>query len=286
MPAKQFNYISGILLIITAFLILFVESCVQEYENDKTAVLPKFKRSAPKFKLKNVRNASGLTYNPDSSTLFLVQDSPAKIIEINQQGKILRRIEIEGLKDIEGISYIGNNRFVIADENSASVYFISVKPDTKYIAKKDMAALKLDLPNKPKHGISGVTYNPQDKSLFIITEKKPKKIIQVFIGSEKLNIPWNLENSDIKDADGIFFDPNSQHIFLLSKTAGAVIEYSLHGKKLSQIQLKKGNINLNHTIKKPEGITMNTSGTKLYICGEKNDFYIFSLPKIKSQNKK
>jgi uncharacterized protein YjiK len=285
MPAEKFNYISGILLILTAVFILFAESCVQEYENDKTAVLPRYKRSAPRLKLKNVRNASGITYCNDTKTLFVVQDSPPKIIEITEKGKILRRIEIEGLKDIEGIAYLGNNRFVIADEHSGTVYFLSLKPDTKYITKKDMAPLNLNLKNSPEHGISGITYNSNDKSLFIVTEKEPKRIIQVFIGSEKQNIPWNLEKSETQDADGIFFDPHSEHLFIISKSAASVVEYSLQGKKLSQIYLKKGNNNLKHNIEKPEGITMNSSGRKLFICGEKNDFFTFSLTESDNRNK-
>jgi len=284
MPAKRYNFIlSGILLSILAIFVLLIESCVQEYKNDKNAVLPKFQK-VRKIRLANVRNASGITYCNDTNTIFLVQDSPAMIIEIDLNGKILRRIEIEGLKDIEGIAYLANKRFVITDEQMGTMYFISIKNDTKYIAKSDMAALNLKISNDPHHGISGITYNPGAKSLFVITEKEPKRIIEVFIGSEKQNIPWKLEKDNIKDADGIYYDSNSNHLFIVSKTSKVIIEYSLHGKKIAQMSLKKGNAKLKKGIKKAEGISMDKSGENLYICGEKNEFYIFSCKK-KIKNK-
>ncbi len=78
-----------------------------------------------------LRNASGLAFNNDTGSLFLVQDSPPWIHEVSKNGKILRTMEIENANDTESITYLGNNLFAILEESSSMVYICKIDSRTK-----------------------------------------------------------------------------------------------------------------------------------------------------------
>ena len=68
------------------------------------------------------RNLSGLTYNVQTRTLFTVINRLAQVAEVSTDGHLIRLIDIDGLKGPEGITYVGGNTYVIADEASHSLY--------------------------------------------------------------------------------------------------------------------------------------------------------------------
>ena len=284
MLKKRFNIIALLLPLALLTILIVFGSCVQDYKNDKSAIINNYIRNAPRIRLNNVRNASGLTFCDDTSTIFVVQDSPSKIIEIDYSGAIKRRITLDGMNDIEGITYLGNNRFAIVEEKTATIYFISIKENTQTISKKDAAPLHLKIPNNNREGLSGITYDSENKALFIITEKNPKSITKIFIGSEKQEIPWDLEKIDIEDASGIAYDNVTKHLFIISKTSKNILEFSQTGKLLAKLPLTKGYSNLKRTLKKPEGISIDSKRRRFFICGEKNEFYIFAKNPIKIQS--
>ena len=281
---NKFNIIAFLLPFALLAVLFIFDSCVQEYKNDKNAIIHKYTRNAPRMKLNNVRNASGLTFCNDTNTVFVVQDSPSKIIEINYSGQIIRKIKLNDMNDIEGITYLGNNRFAIVEESTSTIYFVSIKHDTKEISKQDTAPLHLKIPNNNHEGLSGITYDPENKALFVITEKNPKSITKIFIGSEKQETPWDLEKTDIKDASGIAYDSTTKHLFIVSKTSKNILELTSNGKVLAKLPLTKGYSNLKRTLKKPEGISIDSKNRRFFICGEKNEFYIFAKNPIQEKN--
>ncbi|KGF83927.1 membrane protein, partial [Salmonella enterica subsp. enterica serovar Weltevreden] len=52
---------------------------------------------------------SGLTWNPDSRTLFAVTDHPSSVVELDTEGNVLRVIPSDGDHDFEH-RYLGGNR--------------------------------------------------------------------------------------------------------------------------------------------------------------------------------
>ena len=57
---------------------------------------------------------SGLTWNPDSGTLFAVTDHPSSVVELDTDGNVLRVIPSDGDHDFEAIEYLGRNRYVLS----------------------------------------------------------------------------------------------------------------------------------------------------------------------------
>ena len=55
-------------------------------------------------------DASGLTYNADTHTLFAVVNSPALLFELSLAGEVLRQIPLQGFDDTEGLSYLGDGQ--------------------------------------------------------------------------------------------------------------------------------------------------------------------------------
>lgn len=49
---------------------------------------------------------SGLTWNPDSGTLFAVTDHPSSVVELDTDGNVLRVIPSDGDHDFEAIEYL------------------------------------------------------------------------------------------------------------------------------------------------------------------------------------
>jgi uncharacterized protein YjiK len=270
--------ISKIIIPIASLILMFIYGCPKTYTKDKNASIHTYERSEVRMRLGDVRNASGITFNPDSNTLFIVQDSPTIIHEINFSGNVLRSITLKNMDDVEGITHLGGDRFAIIEESSSIIYFLSIKKETTIIDKKDCATMKLDIEGN-NYGIEGITYDAHNKCLYVIKEKKPKKILRIYIGSEKVEVPFDLESINISDAAGIVIDPRSGHLLILSEESKCIIECTIEGKELARLSLYENQANLKRDFKKPEGITIDPKSGKIFTCGENNEFYIFSSKK-------
>ena len=263
-----------IYIILSAFTIGCFYGCGKNPIGNNSKIT-KYTRSAPRMRLANVRNASGITFNHDTNTLFLIEDSPSVIREINEKGKILRSIQMEKMDDTEGIAYLGNKRFALIEESTSKIYFCSIDKKTTNIKLKDMVTLAV--PSPPSNtGLEGITYDPEMKCLYVIKEKDPKKIFRVYLGTEKIEEPWDLENININDASDICFDTRTGHLLILSHESRSIVECTTKGKELARISLKKGQSNLKRNFEKPEGITIDPKTGKIFTCGEKDEFYIFA----------
>src|SRR5690606_10065105 len=64
--------------------------------------------------ISGVDDVSGLTYNLETNTLFTVLNKEPLLLELSLAGEILRKVRIEGVGDMEGITHISGNRYVIA----------------------------------------------------------------------------------------------------------------------------------------------------------------------------
>ena len=62
------------------------------------------------------QNASGLTYHAGRDSLFVVLDSPQRVVELSLDGSLKRKINLNKFEDTEGIVWLGENRFAVAEE--------------------------------------------------------------------------------------------------------------------------------------------------------------------------
>ena len=56
-------------------------------------------------------NLSGITFNENTNTLFVITNSPRDIYELDKNGEVLRKIDLKGFRDTEDITYIKVNYF-------------------------------------------------------------------------------------------------------------------------------------------------------------------------------
>ena len=70
-------------------------------------------------------NASGLAYHAERDSLFVVLDQPQRVVEINFDGSLKRKIDLNKFQDTEGIAWIKGDMFAIAEEGKTVAEFLS-----------------------------------------------------------------------------------------------------------------------------------------------------------------
>ena len=231
-------------------------------------------------------NASGITFNPDTGTLFVVVNSPEKLVETDRNGHVLRHIALAGFHDTEGVVYLGNQQFAIIEERRYAVVIVNIDSTTTRIERAHQRSLSLPgNDRKNNKGLEGLTADIASNRLFIVNEKKPRQLLQIdgFIETSlQLAVyePWQIEGSAINSRDfaGLHFNAERNSLLLLSDESKSVVEVDTQGNALGKLQLKRNTNGLQETIPQPEGITMDDRGS-LYIISEPNLFYRFDLPK-------
>src|SRR5262245_56937280 len=68
--------------------------------------------------------ASAVTYNWDTGTLFVVGDEAAALVEYSTAGVELSSMALTGFEDTESLTYTGSGSFVIGDERIQDVFRI------------------------------------------------------------------------------------------------------------------------------------------------------------------
>jgi uncharacterized protein YjiK len=235
-----------------------------------------------------VGEASGITYNWDNDSLFIVGDS-LQFSELTKTGEIYsyplpgsNGSGIEAFKDSEGIAYIGNGEYLLADERAMTVSLMvpeatwdmgGGKTRTAYSSKPGAPTYTFG-PESPNQGIEGVTWERSTGTVFAIKERREQGVFQADIdfangasGSHvSLFDPALLGVQSLSDisvlSNSTAFAGRSfaDNLLILSATSQVLLEVTRTGEIVSRLDLTG-------MATKIEGVTVDNDGV-IYLVGE------------------
>ncbi len=233
-----------------------------------------------------MENASGFTYNSERNTLFTVLNKESQIVEIDLKGKVIRKVQVTGVDDVEGITHIADNRYVIADESDNRLVLVTLDDDVTELTIKGSPVLKLGLNPDGNKNFEGVSWDDNNRRLLVVKERDPKYIMSVkgFFDAEvgkSLNIVISKIESfesafkwSLRDLSSVTYHSKTGHLLLLSDESRLIKEYDEAGNALSALALWKGFHGLRQHVPQAEGIAVGEDG-RIYIMSEPNLFYVF-----------
>jgi uncharacterized protein YjiK len=236
--------------------------------------------------LPGLSDASGLTFHAPTETLFSVLNNEPVIIQLNKQGELLRKIRVEGASDMEGITHVSNNQFLLAEERKNRLILIEIgEADT--IDVSDQPKLTLGFNNARNKRFEGISWDAKNQRILIVNEKRPKRLLEI---RGLLQSPGN-GNADIiirdlwqdkpgslqafRDLASLTYDEDTGHLLLLSEESKLIKEYNSRGEALSAMLLWKSFHGLKSTVPQAEGIAIGPD-REIYIISEPNLFYVFA----------
>ena len=235
-------------------LLALIAGCKYSETNSKpTKLHPLEKISA--FSTR-VPEPSGLVYYKKHKTLLTVSDQNSTVYEISLEGKIINSFQLSSI-DMEGIALTRNeDTLIIASEHSQSI-------DTYLFNGDKISSLTIPVATESKHSLEGVTID-KGNNLFVINEKKPCMLLKFSSGKEifRKKITWAEDLSDI------FFDTESNCLWVLSDESAKVMKLSLKGELIAEYSIPFNN---------GEGITIYNG--RIYIINDTNGkLYVFRKP--------
>ncbi|WP_185267686.1 SdiA-regulated domain-containing protein [Halopseudomonas xiamenensis] len=227
---------------------------------------------------------SALTYNSDSDTLFGLLNGEPLIVELSLDGQLLRRIWVEGVSDMEGLTHIGGNRYVIAEEHRHRLLQIEIAPDAVELDVSGAPSLTIDLGGDDNKSLEGLSWDEQHQRLLVVKERDPLQALVVTgfanqdSGASAISISLEPTLSPdrlfMRDLSSLTLDSQTRHLLLLSDQSHMVVEYGADGTPLSLLGLWRGMSGLRRTIPQAEGLAID-SQRRVYVVSEPNLFYRF-----------
>ncbi len=241
------------------------------------------------------QEASSVTYNWDTDTLFVVGDGGTSIVQVTKTGELIDSMSLapggssHGTEfyDTEGISYVGDGEFVLTEERYRQVnLFTYVAGATLQRADVKTAKLGTTIDNV---GIEGVTYDPSTGGYIFLKEKDPKAIFQTGIdfaagtatngspnanGSTDLFNPALVSTLDFSDVfalsnlPDLACDATYDDLLILSQESAKIVQVDRSGNVKHTMTIVA---DASDTISVPdmttEGLTMDRDGY-LYLVNE------------------
>ncbi len=234
------------------------------------------------------RNASGLTFNPETGTLFTVINRPPQVAELSTDGRLLRLIELDGVKDPEGITYVEGDTYVISDEDSHSLYWVRIDPGDQRLSVRGKPSLTLGIDVVDNASFEGVSWDSVQNRLFVVKEKLPLRVLvvtglDVFQRERGFNLAiseWKSSTAAslfMSDLSSLTLHEPTGHLLLLSDESAMVVDYSAEGEPVDILPLWRGFHGLKRKVPQPEGLAIGDNGA-VYVLSEPNLFYRFEPP--------
>lgn len=235
------------------------------------------------------QEASGVTYNQDTGTLFVVGDGGTSVVQVTKQGVLIDSMTLaqdpskaaccQGtyFYDPEGIAYIGNGKFVLVEERFRQVNEFTYVPNTT-LAGAGVRVVKLGT-TIGNVGIEGIAFDPSTNGYVAVKENGPMGAFQTSIdfaaGTASNGSPTTENSTNLFDPAKIGFTaindvfalsnivpPSAadySHLLILSASAGKVVKMDRSGNLL-------GTLTVGATAQN-EGMVMDNSGN-LYVVSE------------------
>lgn len=120
--------------------------------------------------------ASGITYNKDTGTLFIVGDEGSGIVEVTKQGVRVSEMALVGGADVEGISYLGSGQFIYVEERLRSLHRFTWTAGGS-ITESATPSVKLGS-TVGNIGIEGASFDPVSGGFIAVKETTPQQIFR------------------------------------------------------------------------------------------------------------
>ncbi len=227
-------------------------------------------------------NLSGLTWNPDTRTLFAIINNPAEIVELSTEGDCLRRIGLRGLADPEAIEYIGGGFYILSDERSQRLVQVFIDERTDAVDAGGVQRITLGTGEKSNRGLEGLAWDGAEQKLYAAKEKRPVHIFEVTGfphqpgGALNVEVTGNQDRDNrlfVTDISGLDFNSRYRHLLVLSDESRILLEIDTDGHPVSSLSLQSGH-GLTAPVPQPEGVALDGDGV-LYLVSEPNLFYVF-----------
>ena len=229
------------------------------------------------------QNASGLTYHAGRDSLFVVLDSPQRVVELNLDGSLKRKINLNKFDDTEGIVWLGENRFAVAEEARGNIVLVEFEPKDGGVSWKKATKLNTEIQVNATNGLEGIAYDPLAKRYFVAREKRSPAVFKIIPPKPESDaaptaILMSLAGRGLRDISGLHYDAKRKRLLILSHESACVVETNQYGIESSRLLLRGGKSGLNRTIFKAEGVTLDKRG-RLYVISEPNLLYVFEKTK-------
>ncbi|AZF34534.1 Outer membrane protein [Pseudomonas sp. R4-35-07] len=225
--------------------------------------------------------ASDLSYNPSTKTLFSVMGKNPFLVELSLQGDVLRKMPLNGWNNPEGLTVMENGLMAVVDEREHSLTIVKVDAGTTALNKADFPSYDLGPSKDQNKAFEAITWDPRNQQLVLGEERPPALFTWKSDGSQTLTGDKQKRAStelDVRNLSALAIDPRTGHLLVLSADSHLLLELDETGEQVSFMTLLGGFNGLKDTIPRAEGVTMDESGT-LYIVSEPNLFYRFEKQK-------
>jgi uncharacterized protein len=236
--------------------------------------------------------ASAVTYNRDTGTLFIVGDGGRAVVQVSTTGSLIDSMTLPAgtspqnneFYDTEGLAYVGGGRFVMTEERYRTVVQFSYAPNSTLTRS---ATQTVDLgTNVGNTGLEGIAYDPLTSGFVVVNQEAGtggslQRIFQTTVDFSALtasngssttvnaNALFNAANigftalSDVyalSNVNSFTGQPLAGNVLVVS-LSGQVKEFDRSGTLLSTLNIAGG------AQPQAEGLTMDDNGV-LYIVGE------------------
>src|SRR5215471_6179903 len=241
------------------------------------------------------QEASAVTYNWDTDSLFVVGDGGTSVVQVTKTGQMIDSMTLapgpspQGTDffDTEGITYVGAGKFVLMEERDRQANLFT------YVAggilhKTDAQTVKLGT-TVGNIGLEGVSYDPLTSGYIFVKEMDPQSIFQTGIdfaagtatnGSPTATSSTDLFNpslANLADFSDVFAlsnlpslsgQPDYSHLLILSQESGQIVNIDRSGTVSSTLTIVGDADNpLSVAGQTHEGVTMDRDGN-LYVVSE------------------
>ncbi|MCL6704447.1 SdiA-regulated domain-containing protein [Pseudomonas sp. T1.Ur] len=221
--------------------------------------------------------ASDVTYNPQTKTLFAVMGKNPFLAELSLQGDVLRKMPLVGWGNPEGVAYMEDGLLAITDERKHTLSIVQVDAQTQTLDSKDFPKYDLGPSKNQNKGFEAVVWDPRNQQLVLGEERPPALFTWKSDGSQSLKGDKQIHVSnelDLRNLSALAIDPRTGHMLVLSADSHLLLELDEKGDQVSFITLLGGFNGLKDTIPRAEGVTVDEAGN-LYMVSEPNLFYRF-----------
>ncbi len=241
------------------------------------------------------QEASSVTWNWDTDTLFIVGDGGTSIVQVSKTGAYINSMTLaagsspQGTEfyDTEGLTYVGGGKFVLVEERYRQVNLFTYVPNAT-LQRANVQTVKLGT-TIGNVGVEGICFDPQTSGFIGVKEKDPESIFQTSVdfnaGTATNGSPTTVNATDLftpalantSDFSDIFVlanlptlngKPASGDALLISQESGLVRHLDRNGNILSTLTITA---DVGDTVTIPdmtmEGVTMDRDGV-LYIVNE------------------